>query len=281
MTRLYISADLEGVCGVVSPHHCSAQPDRASYDWAVSQLELEVSAVVGVALEHGVSDILVNDSHCTMTNLHLEKVDPRVSLLTGKPKRCAMSAGLDKHFDGVIHIGYHAKAGTHRGVLSHTFHGKLFDVSINGVSYGEGGINALYAGLVFDVPLILGSGDKAYVDEIHALMPSLETVETKVGLTQTAARCHPMEQVLANYTEKTERVLQDRSGWKDQIFKIDGPYELKMVFINTLAADAANTIPGLERIDGRTLLFRTENFETVYQMLQSCYSILAFTDYLE
>jgi D-amino peptidase len=281
VTKIYISADLEGVCGVISPHHCSTEPDRSAYDWAVSQLEMEVAAVVDAALDHGVSEILVNDSHCTMTNLYLEQVDPRVSLLTGKPKRCAMSAGLDESFDAAIYIGYHAKAGAHKGVLSHTFHSKLFDVSVNGVSYGEGGINALYASLVFGVPLVLASGDRAFIEEIHQLIPGLTTVETKEGITQTAAKCHPLEKVLEDYSAKTRLVLENRGEWKKNILSVPGPYELKVTFINPLAADAANTIPGLERSDGRTLLFRTEQFQTVYQMLQSCYSILAYTDYME
>ncbi|MCE3235442.1 MAG: D-aminopeptidase DppA [Vampirovibrio sp.] len=266
---------------MVSPHHCSTEPDRSAYDWAVSQLEMEVAAVVEAALDHGVSEVLVNDSHCTMTNLYLEQVDPRVSLLTGKPKRCAMSAGLDETFDAAIYVGYHAKAGAHQGVLSHTFHNKLFDVSVNGVSYGEGGINALYASLVFGVPLVLASGDRAFVEEIHQLLPNLETVETKVGLTQTAARCHPLELVLQDYGAKTRKVLENRANWQQNVLSLPGPYELKMTFINPLAADAANTIPGLERADGRTLIFRTDHFQTVYQMLQSCYSILALTNYLE
>jgi len=281
VTKLYISADLEGVCGVVSPHHCSAEPDRAAYEWAVSQLEMEVGAVVEAALDHGVSEILVNDSHCTMTNLYLEQVDPRVSLLTGKPKRCAMSAGLDQTFDAAIYVGYHAKAGAHKGVLSHTFHGKLFDVSVNGVSYGEGGINALYASLVFGVPLVLASGDRAFVEEIHQLLPGLETVETKEGITQTSAKCHPLEKVLEDYAAKTRKVLENRANWAEHVLVLPGPYELQMTFINPLAADAANTIPGLERKDGRTLVFNTDNFQTLYQMLQSSYSILAFTSYLE
>lgn len=281
MTRLYISADLEGVCGVVSPHHCSRQPDAAAYEWAVSQLELEVEAVVEAALDAGADEILINDSHCTMTNLALDQVDPRVALLSGKPKRCAMSAGLDATFDGAIYVGYHAKAGTHQGVLSHTFHHKLFDVSVNGVSYGEGGINALYASLVFGVPLVLASGDRAFCEEIHTLLPDLPTVETKIGLTQTAARNHPLESVLLDYADKTRQVLESRDRWQDRLLTLDAPYELKMTFINTLAADAANTLPGPERVDGRTLLYRTDHFQTVYQMLQSCYSILAYTDFLE
>lgn len=281
MTRLYISADLEGACGVVSPHQCSTEPDRSAYDWAVSQLEMEVAAVVDAALDHGVSHILVNDSHYTMTNLYLEQVDPRVSLLTGKPKRCAMSAGLDNTYDAAIYVGYHAKAGTHQGVLCHTFHSKLFDVSINGVSYGEGGINALYASLMYSVPVILTSGDAAYAKEIQSLIPGIETVITKEGLTYTAAQCYPLEKVLADYGAKTRHVLENRGVWKQNLLHLDGPYKLTMTFINPLAADAANTIPGPERINGTTLAYQTDDFQKVYQMLQSCYSILAYTSYLE
>jgi D-amino peptidase len=281
MTKLYISADLEGVCGVVTWHQVSPDPDRDAYDLAVAQLETEVEAVVEAALDAGVEEIVVNDSHCGMTNLRLAHMHPEVFLLSGKPKRCAMSAGLDKSFDGAIYIGYHAKAGALKGVLSHTFHNKLFDVSINGVSYGEAGINALYASLVFGVPLIMASGDTAFIEEIHTLLPNLATVETKQGLTQTAALNRPLEELLTDYAEKTIGVLKEQSGWKSNILKVPGPYELKMTFINPLAADTANLIPGLTRVDGRTLTYKSDSFETVYQMLQSCYSILANTAGLE
>lgn len=281
MTKLYISADLEGVCGVVTWHQVSPEPDRDAYDLAVAQLETEVEAVVEAALDAGVEEIVVNDSHCGMTNLRLAHMHPEVSLLSGKPKRCAMSAGLDKSFDGAIYIGYHAKAGALKGVLSHTFHSKLFDVSINGVSYGEAGMNALYASLVFGVPLIMASGDTAFIEEIHTLLPNLATVETKQGLTQTAALNRPLEELLTDYAEKTIAILKEQSDWKNNILKVPGPYELRMTFINPLAADTANLIPGLTRVDGRTLTYKSDNFETVYQMLQSCYSLLANTAGLE
>lgn len=281
MTKLYISADLEGVCGVVTWHQVSPEPDRKAYELAVAQLEAEVEAVVKVALDAGVEEIVVNDSHCGMTNLRLAQTHPKVSLLSGKPKRCAMSAGLDNSFDGAIYIGYHAKAGALKGVLAHTFHNKLFDVSINNVSYGEGGVNALYASLAHGVPLVMASGDTAFIDEIHQLLPDLATVETKRGLTQTAALNRPLEALLADYAEKTASILKEQSSWKNNLVSLPGPYELAMTFINPLAADTANLIPGLTRVDGRTLTYRADRFETVYQMLQSCYSILANTAALE
>ncbi len=281
MTRLYISADLEGVCGVVSPHHCAPEPDRVAYDHAVRQMHLEVRTVAETALEAGVSDVVVNDSHCTMTNLDAAQMPAGVSLVSGKPKRCAMVAGLDSSFDAAVFIGYHAKAGAQAGVLSHTFHGKLFDVSINGVSYGEGGINGLHASLVHQVPLILVSGDRAFNAEMHALLPTLSTVETKIGLGQTAAQCHPWERVRADYQTKMRQALTNRSAWNQNRLALPGPYELRLTFINPLLADAADLIPGLERVDGRTLLYRNDCFHTVYRMMQSCYSMLAMTSYLE
>jgi D-amino peptidase len=281
MAKLYISADLEGVCGVVTWHQVSPEPDREAYGLAVRQLEAEVGSVVEAALDAGIEEVVVNDSHCGMTNLRLAQIHPKVFLLSGKPKRCAMSAGLDSSFDGAIYIGYHAKAGALRGVLAHTFHNKLFDVSINGVSYGEGGINALHASLTYGVPLVMASGDAAFIEEIHTLLPNLVTVETKRGLTQTSALNRPVDALLQDYAEKTKRVIKERANWKSNLLQLPGPYELTMTFINPLAADTANLIPGLTRVDGRTLTYKADCFETVYQMLQSCYSILANTAALE
>ncbi len=281
MTRIYISADLEGIAGVVSPRQCDPHPDRPSYDLAVQALHLEVNAVIETALDQGVSHILVNDSHCTMTNLTQSQLDPRVSLISGKPKRCAMMAGLDGSYDAAFFIGYHAKAGTHQGVLAHTFHHKLFDVSVNGLSLGEGAINALYASLEFGVPLVFASGDHAFVQEMKPMLPMLTTVETKVGITHTAAKNHPIQSVLDDYRVKVEQVLSNRPSWREQVLALPGPYTLRLTFINPLNADAANLLPGVKRIDGRTLEATLDSFVTLYQTMQSCYTILAFANYLE
>jgi D-amino peptidase len=286
VTRLYISADLEGLCGVVSPRHCLPEPDRATYDRAIRQMHREVAIVAETAREAGISDILVNDAHCTMINQDPALLPAGVSLISGKPKPCAMVAGLDDTFDAAVFIGYHAKAGAHRGVLSHTFYSKVFDISVNGVSYGEGGMNALYASLVAGVPLILASGDRAFVEEIHALLPELATVETKVGLSRTAAHCHPWETVQASYREQLLRVLgaggnARKDAWSANRLSLPGPYELRMVFVSPVFADAAALIPDVERVDGCTLLYRTPCFRTLYRMMQSCYTLAGLMDGLE
>lgn len=281
MTRLFISADLEGACGVTSPLQCFPQKDRDGYHLAVSLLAREVNAVVEAAQAAGVSDILVNDSHGYMTNLTSDLLSPGVQLLSGKPKICAMSAGLDETFDAAFYIGYHAKAGTQNGILNHTFHDKLFDVTVNGVSHGETGINALHASLTYGVPVILASGDQALCHEARTLIPEIETVQTKQSLSFSAALNRPQEEVLAEYQEKTTALLSKPEVWKQNLLSLAPPFVMEITFINSLAADVAMTMPWLAQVDGRTVRYTTDNFKKLYQVLQSCYAILSYSAYME
>ncbi len=286
MTRLYISADLEGVCGVTSPHQCDPDPKRdpSAYALAVSQLATEVNAVAEVAFsEMGVTHITVNDAHYMMTNLLLSELDPRVHLLSGKPKNCAMAAGLDASYDAMMLLGYHAKVGTERGILNHTFHSRLFDVRINGVSYGEGGVNALYAGLEFDVPVVMASGDKALCEELSALMPEFQTVCTKEAESTTSALCYPIDTVLKDYRESTRQALSDVTNnvSKTTLCKgISAPYTLEITFLDSLSCDTAMTLPWLKRIDGRRVEYTSDSFKEIYQALQSAYAVLAYSSAL-
>jgi D-amino peptidase len=281
MSKYYISADLEGVCGVTSLLQCYPKEGRTDdYTLAMEQFTAEVNSLVeAILMNDSDSEILLNDAHNTMTNLSLSTLSPKVQLLSGKPKLCAMMAGLDSTFDGVFLLGYHAKAGTDKGVLNHTFHHKLFDVQINGKSYGEGGINALYASLVFKIPILLASGDRAFCQEIQQLIPDLCTVETKVGLSTTAAHSHPKQHVLDTYQDELHEVLTQ--GETTSLIELDGPYTLRITFINSLACDVVMTSPLYRRLDGRTVEMKTDKFQTMYQSLQSAYTMLAYTNYME
>jgi D-amino peptidase len=285
MTKLFISADLEGACWVTSPRQCFPELDRPAYDLAIAHLAKEVEVVAQTALEAGVSDIIVNDSHGYMTNLTLQHFSPEVSsriqLLSGKPKKCAMAAGLDSACTGAVYIGYHAKAGTANGILNHTFHSKLFDVRVNGISYGEGGINALYASLEYGVPVILASGDQAFCQEIKSVIPGVETVQTKESLSFAAALSRPLGDVLNEYRDKTHQLLSHPEAWRANLLTLAAPYTLEVTFINSLSADVAMTMPWLEAVDGRTVRYTAQTFRELYQALQSCYAILSYSSYME
>ncbi len=282
MTRIFISADMEGLCGVVSPLQCYPKEDLTGYNWAVAQMAWEINTIADGILGHDPeAEIVVNDAHNAMTNLRLDSLSHRAQLLSGKPKLCAMMAGLDSAFDGVIFVGYHAKAGAENGVLNHTFHSKLFDVQVNGVSYGEGGINALYASLVHRVPVILGSGDKAFCDEIHALIPNLKTIETKAGISTTAALSVSRDHLEKCYRDLVGKAVQAPALWKMNLLELTGPYTLRITFTTTLPCDVAMTSPLYTRVDGRTLEVTVDEFASLYRALQGAYSMLAYTAYME
>ncbi len=282
MAKYYISADLEGVCGVSSLLQCYPKEDQTGYQAAVNQLALEINTVAKVILqEDPTAENLVNDAHSTMTNLTLAHLSPQIALLSGKPKVCAMMSGLDESFKGAFFIGYHARAGVENSVLNHTFHSKLFDVKVNGKSYGEGEINALYASLTHQVPVLLASGDRAFCQEIKTVVPNIHTVETKIGITTTAAQCHPQESVMRSYQEQTRNALQTLKKGQGSLPSENAPFTLQITFINTLACDVAMTSPLYKRLEGRTIEMTTDNFKTLYQGLQSAYTMLSYTHYME
>lgn len=283
--KFFISADLEGASWVTSPRQCFPELDLQGYQQAVTHLAQEVEAVVRAILAHGAHQIIVNDSHGYMTNLTLAHFSPdirgKIALLSGKPKTCAMASGLDETCDAAIYIGYHAKAGTHQGILNHTFHPKLFDVRVNGISYGEGGINALYASLTYGVPVILASGDEAFCREIRRSIPNLSTVCTKHSLSFAASLSRPVDDVLEEFQAKTTALLNKPQSWPENKLALDPPYHLEVEFITSLCADVACTMPWLQRVDGRTVAYTAQTFQELYQTLQSSYAILSYSGYME
>ena len=79
-----------------------------------------------------------------------------------------MMEGLDETFDAVLFVGYHAKAEAPRGLFAHTGSGVVRDLQVNGVSVGEGGMNAAMAAW-YGVAVALVTGDDAAVEEVKAI----------------------------------------------------------------------------------------------------------------
>jgi D-amino peptidase len=276
----FISVDMEGLCGVASLAQCYPKhPDSAAYQTAVVQMAREVNTVTRAILQASPeANIIVNDAHSTMTNLSLEHLDGRVHLLSGKPKKCAMMAGLKRGFEGVIFLGYHAKAGTAGGVLNHSFHFDIVDILINTVSYGEAGINTLYANIVCEVPIILAAGDAAFCEELSPLAPEAILVTSKTGLSTTAALSVPQETYLKTLHQSMIKAMALKAP---SLISLGDPYEVNITFANTLACDVVALNPAFQRIDGRTIAIEAHDFETAYRHIQNAYTLLAYSDTLK
>ncbi len=62
----------------------------------------EVNACVEALLQHGATDILVNDSHSKMNNLLIEELHEEAALISGDVKPYSMVQGLDQTYDAAV-----------------------------------------------------------------------------------------------------------------------------------------------------------------------------------
>lgn len=269
--RVFISVDMEGIGGVGTSAMTSA--DGKDYQTARQLMTAEVNAVVAAVLEHGPADVLVNDSHGDMQNVLHTQLDPRVRYIQGNIKPFGMAEGLDSTYDAVIFVGFHARAGTPDAFLAHTGSGVVAGLWINGAEVGEGGLNALLAGSL-GVPVIAASGDSAFTTEIRAMVPGIHAVATKtaVGL-RSAELLHP-DVVRARLRENVRAALAGRSRIRP--LPDSGPVTVRLRFDTVVRADVVMGIPGVRRVDGRTVEFQARNMREAYPLVRVMYKYISF-----
>ncbi len=177
--KVYIMTDLEGVAGVLDfENWCS--PSSRYYELAKEFLTMEVNSCIEGLFEAGVEEITVLDGHGP-GGINVKLLDPRVKLQRGWPRKFA-DFFIDSSYDAVVWVGQHAKAGSEYAHLPHTQSFKYIDLSVNGVSIGEFGQAAMCASEL-GIRAIFGSGDNAFTIEAKNLVPGIETVAVKWGLT--------------------------------------------------------------------------------------------------
>ena len=158
--RVFISADMEGVAGVVDL--TQVRQNGPDYETSRTLFTGEVNAAIQGAFDAGATEVVVNDSHGTHTNLLPEQLDPRAALIRGRPKLFGMVQGLDSTFEAAVLVGYHARASTMNAVLDHTYSLNIRGGRVNGTELGEFGLSAAVAGH-HGVPVVCVSGDEAVV----------------------------------------------------------------------------------------------------------------------
>ncbi len=256
--KIFISADIEGVAGVVAPQQ--GQPGNVEYERARRLMTEEVSAAIAGAFDGGASEVVVNDSHGPMTNIIPELLDPRAELILGRPKPTYMCAGLDKSFAAVFFTGYHSGAGQH-GVLSHTVNGFAFySIRVNGIDCAEATLYGAYAGSL-GIPVALLTGDDRMAAQCAPLFPGAEVAVVKTALGQRAARAlspdHARARIRAAATAATRNLATCRP------YVIPGPYRLELDLSSVTLADLAAGIPVAERVSPRTVAFHADTMEGV------------------
>ncbi|MBA7581027.1 D-aminopeptidase [subsurface metagenome] len=188
--KLYVSADFEGVCGVVDRNQCF--PGNADFDRTRRLWVEEINAIVEGAVSAGVSEVVVNEAHASMNYMLPELLHPKASFISGYVKIDNQMEGLDESYCGAVIMG-HARAGTAMGVLNHTYVMRdVVEIRLNGEPIGELGLNMLWAAYL-GTPVILVIGDDKAVQEAKTLVPAIETAVVKKGLSQFTAHNLPIE----------------------------------------------------------------------------------------
>lgn len=260
MTRMkiYISADMEGSTGVVSPSQVDHNDHLYSFGRAM-QLH-DVHAVVREAFQWGVDSIVINDAHWTMTNLSCAecKFPEGVELISGSPKLLGMVEGVAGS-DAAFFLGYHAMPGTEKAVLDHAYSSDVvFDISVNGQKLGETGLNAYLCGAM-GVPVGMVSGDEALCAEAKSILgPEVVTCRLKEGVGRYAAKTLPPEVTNVLLTDACKIALgKIRAGKIPPPLVPELPCRMELTCFNTAQADAASLVPGTERLSGRVVAAET------------------------
>jgi D-amino peptidase len=262
--KLYISADMEGVVGVVTAEQLS--PQGFEYARFREFMTAEVNAAVQAAFNAGATEIVVSDSHGNGQNLLIEKMHRNVTIVRSWPRPLMMMQGIDETFDGAIFIGYHASTNNVAGVRAHTISSaRLADVQLNGVSMPEAGINAAIAGH-FNVPVIMISGDDAVVKEVSGLLGDVEGAVVKWAYGFHSARTMTPDMAYDEIAAKVTKAVRRIKDFKP--YKIKEPVRLDVRFKNYRPAEMLSYLSIVERTDSHSIRFLGRDITEVSKFLE-------------
>ena len=213
--------------------------------------------------------VVVNDAHGSHTNLLQDQLDPRVTLIRGDLKPYGMMQGLDSSFAAVLFVGFHGKAGSLGGFRAHTGSGRVVDLTVNGVSLGEGGINALFAAW-YGVPVAFISGDSLAVDQMRDVTPDVTGVAVKTGIWNRAVRSLSPDSATAAIRRGVAEALRRRH----RPAAIQSPFDVELKYATSVSADVAEGIPGVRRVAPTTVGFSVDEYPAAYRMIRLLYKHL-------
>ncbi len=187
MTKILISADMEGATGVTWPADCL--PGTPEWQRCRHLFTSDVNAAIAGFFDGGADEVIVNEAHMTMRNLLLEKLDDRAAMLTGRHKELSMVEGVQRgDVDGIAFVGYHTGAGD-EGVLAHTYLGNsITGVFVDGTRASEGLLNSLVVA-EFGTPVVLVTGDDRTCADARGYAPDAPAVAVKDYVSRYAAVC--------------------------------------------------------------------------------------------
>lgn len=250
--RVFISADIEGVSGMVS---WKDEEEFTARKWMTA----DVNAAVEGAFDGGATRVCVRDAHGPARNIVPDDLDPRAELYRGWGVDSTMVEGVEDGFDAMFLVGYHSRCGTPDGIMSHTWNGFVRGVDVAGTTFGEIGIAALTAGDA-GVPLAMVAGDDKASAEAELLIPGVRTAIVKYGMTRSAGRCLPLSVARERIRAAAEEAV---SSPRAAPFVVEMPAEVTLRFRDADMARVSARLRGVRRSDDVSVTTTAESVRDI------------------
>jgi D-amino peptidase len=261
--KLYISADMEGVVGVVSGEQLG--PDGFEYERFREFMTAEVNAAIDAARAAGASEFVISDSHGNGQNLLLDQLPNDVTVVRSWPRPLGMMEGIDESFDGVIFIGYHASAANTRGVRAHTqSSANVTDIRLNGRSMSEASMNAAIAGH-FGVPVIMVSGDDVAVAETQVIVGDMEGAVVKWAKGFHSAQTMTPDTAYEVIRTRTNAAVNRIEDFEPFVLKT--PIEVELSLKHYRPVELLAYLPNVEKVNAHTIKYVAEDMIDVSKFL--------------
>lgn len=216
--KVFIAVDMEGATGVAHREHLL--PGGNDYERARKWLTSDVNAAVQGAVDAGADEVYVNDGHGNMRNIIIDDLHEAARLVVGpaqsKNKPLVQVTGIESEkFDAAMLVGFHSRAGTPQGLLSHTWVGMLVhEIRLQGKVAGEALLDAAIIGH-YGTPVVLMTGADDACREARAdLGDDLITVEVKKALGPSACASLTPRRTAPMIREAAARAVRERAKRK-------------------------------------------------------------------
>ena len=261
--NIYISADIEGVCGITDWSEASRESE--AYPEFRERMTEEVVAACKGALEAGATEILVKDAHASGRNLLAERLPPEARLVRGwSGHPFCMVQELDESFRAVLLVGWHAGAARGGNPLAHTLSSHtVASLRVNGELASEFLLHTWAAALV-GVPVAFVSGDEALCEDVRRFDERIGTCAVTRGVGASTVGLHPAE-ARSQIRERVRHAL----GQVDELrTELPERFATEVEFKDARHAYRVSFYPGATLTSPTTIGFVTTDWFEVLRMLQ-------------
>lgn len=260
--KLYISADIEGVCGVTSWSETDLN-NKESGSFIIEWTK-EIQKVIEVAIEQGYDEIYLNDAHDTARNLLPEYFPKEVKLIRGwSGHPYGMVEGIDSTFDAAIFIGFHSGAATNTNPISHTMYPRYVrSMRINGELASEF-LVYYYTCCYAKVPVVMVVGDQGICQAANVIDKDILTVATKEGFGGATINYNP-KIIHDEIGEKTKLVAKQIN----EVKQLPLTFEIEVTFVKHVDAYRASFYKdAVADEDGYTIKYRSKDYFDILRFL--------------